>query len=55
MELSTPVFIPKASLHLPLMMMYLNQYLITLTIYSHWFAQESFFIWQLMGLLREPK
>lgn len=27
-------------------MMYSVQYLITLTIYSHWFAQESFFLWQ---------
>lgn len=32
------------------MMMYLSPYLLTLIISSHWFAQESFFIWQLVSL-----
>lgn len=37
------------SLHLPLMMMYLSQYLTTLTISFHWFVQENSFIWQLVS------
>lgn len=31
------------------MMMFSNQYLTTLTIFSHWFDQGSFYIWQLVS------